>query len=303
MTTALNFDAEIEYMKELNKPDINIAAPLLDSIPPTAPVNHQVDQMINEGGPIDSPKAEELIDASQAQAYDKRKKHGVIDVQHFDLLTVRPYLKTQNARLTRKRYAETSIREYLSQIHPGELAEKYLEFYDAHPFYKEVCAGAKHHHWWKGGLEDHVREMIGIGMDLMDLYPGDMTFTKSDLIITSFLHDFDKIWIYRYLSQEERALNPKKHKEKQVFTYVEGVNNILDGYSLKLLELAKFGIVPTNEQWSAVLFHEGGYAAANFDYRGPTKTPGDTVMHCNHLAPFLHCLDMYSAMLLGRTIV
>lgn len=230
------------------------------------------------------------------------KKQRGIDVKHYDMLTVRPLLKTLNARLTRKRYAETSIRDYLAQIQPAELAEQYLEFYDAHPFYKEVCAGAKHHHWWKGGLEDHVREMIGLGMDMMDLYPGDFDkFTKTDVIITAFLHDFDKIWLYKYLTVEERAKNPTKFKESQVFTYTVGATDILDGYSLKLLELGRYGIIPTPQQWSAVLFHEGGYSPANFDFRGATKT-GDTVCHANLLAPFMHILDMYSAMLLGRSI-
>src|SRR5271165_791912 len=73
-------------------------------------------------------------------------------VRHFSLMEVRPFLKSINARLTRKRYAETTMRDYLSAIEPAGLAEKYLEFYDKLPFHKEVCAGAKHHHWWKGGL-------------------------------------------------------------------------------------------------------------------------------------------------------
>lgn len=234
-----------------------------------------------------------------------KKKNEAVEVPHYNLSEVREYLKLSGKRLTRNRYADTPIRTYLASIEPAEVAKQYLAFYDAHPFYQEVCAGAKHHHWWKGGLEDHVREMIGLGLDLMDLYPGDMTFSKSDVIVVCFLHDFDKIWGYRYITADEREKDQKgskRMKEKQVFTYVEGVNNILDGYALKILELGKFGIVPTKEQWSAVLFHEGGYADANFNYNGRTKT-GDTVMHCNHLAPFVHMLDMYSAMILGRSLV
>lgn len=268
--------------------NLDEAAPVIHPAPEAEPAKHLPDFIVH----------------SMIQSAGK-KKHEPKEVDHYDLLSIRPFLKTLNARLTRKRYAETPIREYLKSIEPVELAQQYLAFYDAHPFYQEVCAGAKHHHWWKGGLEDHVREMIGIGMDLMDLYTGDMTFSKSDVIIVCFLHDFDKIWGYRYITADERDKDlkgAKRFKEKQVFTYVEGVNNILDGYALKILELGKFGIVPTKEQWSAVLFHEGGYADANFDYNGRTKT-GNTVMHCNHLAPFVHMLDIYSAMILGRSIV
>lgn len=272
-------------------PEINLdkAAPILTDDLPI--VEHEVSETKILGVEI----------VEKIKKYPTIKKKSDV-VYHYDLMTVRPYLKTQNARLTRKRYAGTSIEDYLKQLEPNGLAEKYLEFYNAHPFYKEVCGGAKHHHWWMGGLEDHVREMIGIGLDLMDLYTGDFTFSRSDVIITCFLHDFNKIWIYKYLTDEERARNPKRYKEKQVFSFVDGVNNILDGYSQILLELSRYGITPTNEQWSAVLFHEGGYASANFDYNGRTHT-GDTVMHCNHLAPFMHILDIYSSMILGRTLV
>lgn len=233
---------------------------------------------------------------------EKGKYTGKIDCSHYDLMTVRPFLKSHNARLTRKRYAETTIKEYLAQIQPGELAEQYLTLYDAYPFYNEVCAGAKHHHWWKGGLAQHVCEMIGIGMDFMDLYPGDFTFTKSDLIIACFLHDFNKIWIYREITTEDRDKNKKLH-EKQVFTYAtNGRAEIMDGYSMILLELAKIGIVPSDIQWSAVLFHEAAFSSAGWSYGGPSKTM-DTVNTRNLLAPFINMLDNYSAHFLGRSLV
>lgn len=224
------------------------------------------------------------------------------DVQHYDLMTVRPFLKTMNARLTRKRYADTSIREYLQQIQPIELAEQYLEFYDSHPEYKVVCAGAKHHHTWKGGLEQHVREMIGMGLDMMDLYPGDMTFTKSDFIISCFLHDFNKIWIYREITADDKA-RPNKFHEKQVFTYHKnGRADIMDDYSMILLELAKAGIVPSDIQWSAVLFHESAFSSAGWQYGGPSKAM-DTVNTRNLLAVLVNMVDMYSSHFLGRSLV
>lgn len=233
----------------------------------------------------------------------KEKEMAIKDVQHFDLMTIRPFLKTIDARLTRRRYSETSIQEYLAMIQPIELAEKYLEFYDNHPSYKTVCAGAKHHHWWIGGLEQHVREMIGIGMDLMDLYPGDMTFTKTDLIIACFLHDFNKIWIYRELTADDREKHPKKYHEKQVFGYQNsGREEIMDGYSMILLELAKAGIVPSDIQWSAVLFHESAFSPAGWGYGGPSKQM-DTVNTRNMLAVMVNLVDMYSSHLCGRSLV
>jgi len=262
----------IEPLKELN---LDEAAPVLETI-----------VLTNDGNQI------------------KKRSIAKEDVKHYDLMTVRPFLKTMNARLTRRRYAETTIREYLEQIQPTELAEKYLEFYDAHPYYKEVCGGAKHHHWWKGGLEQHVREMIGMGLDLMDLYTGDMTFTKSDLIISCFLHDFNKIWIYREITPEDREKDKtKRFHEKQIFTFtINPRADIMDGYSMILLELAKAGIVPTDIQWSAVLFHESAFSDAAWKYGGPSRTM-DTVNTRNPLAVLTNLVDMYSSHFLGRSLV
>lgn len=224
------------------------------------------------------------------------------EVSHYDLLTIRPFLKTINARLTRRRYTETPIREYLTQIQPNTLAEKYIEFYDAHPAYKIVCAGAKHHHWWEGGLETHVSEMIGICMDLMDLYPGDMVFTKTDVIIANFLHDFNKIWIYRKITDEDKQ-RPNKFHEKQVFTYRNnGKDDLMDGASQILLELSKASITPTDMQWSAVLFHEAAFSPAAWSYKGPSRAM-DHVMTKNLLAVLINMADMYSAHFLGRSLV
>lgn len=224
------------------------------------------------------------------------------DVKHFSLMEIRPFLKSINARLTRQRYSDTPLLTYLADIRPASLASAYVRFYNAHPFHKEVCAGAKHHHWWKGGLEDHLREMIGIGFDIMDLYPGDFTFSKTDLTIAVFLHDFGKVWTYRFITDEDRAKNPKRFKDNQIFTYTDGQFNILDAENRILLELSRHGITPTDEQWSAVIFAEGGFSAAMYDFAGRSET-GNTVFAKNHLATFVSVLDQWSAQILGRSIV
>lgn len=224
-----------------------------------------------------------------------------LDVRHLDLQEVRPFLKTLDARLTRRRYSETTLRGYLETIEPEGLRAQYLAFYDAFPFHKEVCAGAKHHHWWIGGLETHLCEMIGIGMDILDLYPGDFTFTKTDLIISIFLHDFSKVWTYRLITSEDREKNPKKFKDKQLFTYTEGQFNILNEESKILLELSRHGITPSDLQWSAVIFAEGGFSQAMYDFGGRSAT-GNTIYSQNHLAVMVSLLDQWSAQILGRSI-
>lgn len=255
---------------------------------------------------IDLDAAAPIIDVTiepyVMKTLEKKEIMSREDVAHYDLMTVRPFLKSQGARLTRKRYSETSMADYLKQIQPAELAEKYLGFLNTHAYFDDVCAGAKHHHWWVGGLEQHCSEMCGIGLDIMDLYSGDFTFSKSSLIISIFLHDFAKIWTYKPITPEDKEKNPKKYKEKQVFTYTEGQFDILNDEARTLLELSRAGITPTNEEWSAVLFAEGGFSQAMYDFGG-RSTPGNTVYSRNHLATFVSILDHWSAGILGKSLV
>ena len=225
------------------------------------------------------------------------------DIKKYSISEITSELKKQDARLIRKRYAETSISDYLSQIEPKELADKFIAFHNDHLFFDEVCAGAKHHHWWKCGLRDHCSEMIGMGMDIMDLYPGDFEnrFTKTDLIIAVYLHDFAKIWIYRYITEQDRQFNKRLH-EKQVFTFNEGVQDILDSENLIAVELMKYGMPITKEQWSAIVFAEGGFASAHYNMHGTSKT-SETVNKRNPLASFVSMLDLYSSQILGRSLI
>jgi hypothetical protein len=205
-------------------------------------------------------------------------------------------------RVRRARYARTTVRQYLESLTPP-LAEQYCKLHDAHSYYDQVCAGAKHHHWWLGGMSDHVKEMIGLCLDLYDLYPGDLKnlVTRDDIIVACYLHDFAKVWMYEFIDEEDRERNPKKYLEQQLFKPVYGAFNIVDEESKTLLTLSKFGIVPTEKQWSAVLFAEGGYADRNFGINGLTHV-ADTVMAQNPLAVLIHMADLYSSQVLGRSI-
>ena len=238
----------------------------------------------------------------QAEA-DEPVKPVRKQVKYYTIPQAMEFFKTADARMKRGRYNETSVREYLMQIEPKDLAFKYVRMYDSHPAYKTVCAGAKHHHWWTGGLEQHVREMIGICFDIMDLYPGDFnTFTKTDVIIACFMHDFDKIWLYKPITEEDRQKKPDKYKTQQVFKYApNGRYEIMDGYSMRLIELAKGDIIPTDQQWSAILFHESAFSPAAWQYGGPSDTI-DTVNTKNLLAVLVNMADMYSSHFLGRSI-
>ena len=225
------------------------------------------------------------------------------DIKKYSVGDIVDLLKSQNARLSRKRYSNTTMREYLSQIEPVELQQKFLDIYDAFPAFKSVCAGAKHHHWWEGGLEQHCCEMIGVGLDIMELYPGDFTtFSKTDLIIAIFLHDFAKVWLYRKITAEDRSKTPKKFVSGQVFTFNEGVYNILSPEGKTAVELMRRGIPLTDMQWSAVCFAEGGFSADHFAFGKPSST-SESIYKRNALATFVAMLDSHSSQILGRSLV
>lgn len=187
-----------------------------------------------------------------------------------------------------------------------DLARRYTELLTKHYKFYSVCAGARHHHWWLGGLHDHIMEMLGFMADQLksfpDAYPG---VTIEDAIIVAVLHDFDKIWAYEPITAEEKIKRDEpgatQFKALQEFKSTSGHFRILDGFSKTLLEIARFGIIPTDNQWSAVLFSHGGYSDANVSYGGLSRT-GGTVMHYNPLAVLLHSADMFSAQLLGKSI-
>lgn len=218
-------------------------------------------------------------------------------------LTLGQAMDAEDLRISRARFSKQSIVDYLAAIQPKELAAQYIIFHREHAYYDQVCAGAKHHHWWIGGMADHVREMIGVSLDMLDLYYGDLQgrVTESDIIIACYLHDFAKIWTYEFLTDDDREADPKRYKENQLFRPLNGAFDIVDEESKTLLELARSGIVPSEKQWSAVLFAEGGYADRNFTINGLSRT-GDTVMARNPLAVIVHMADMYSSQILGRSI-
>jgi hypothetical protein len=194
-----------------------------------------------------------------------------------------------------------SIQELTTRgIARADDAHKYTELLAETAYFFEAPAGAKHHHWWVGGLHQHVLEMVAWSIDQVDRYPeAYRDITLEDIIVTALLHDFDKVWMYERLSPEDET-NPK-YASGQMFKSTSRHTSMLDGLNLTLLHLARRGIVPTEKQWSAILFAHGGYADANFTLAGPSRA-GSTVMHANNLAVLLNMADMYSSQLLGKSI-
>ena len=211
-------------------------------------------------------------------------------------------LASVGIKVVRHRYKKWTMKDYLVQIEDDALRTGLWRLYNDHPFFIEAPAGARHHHWWDGGLDGHCAEMIGLGLDLMELYTDDMPFTKDDVITAVFLHDFSKVFMYRAITPEDREKHPDRFKPRQMFTYQEGATNILDAENLTAVVLMRYGIPVTDKQWSAVVFAEGGFSTARFGFGGQPTLTNSRVNHDNPLAAFVSILDLYSAMLLGREL-
>ena len=198
----------------------------------------------------------------------------------------------------RLRYSKNSIQTYLELITPPELKDKYISLYLEYKDTLETFpASGKHHHYWAGGYSQHVREVMGISLDIYGLYKGDLSkITESDIIIACFLHDFAKVWGYKRIPIEDKD-NPKYHPLQQFVSIVDNFR-LVDAESKTLLELSRHGITPTEMQWGAVLFAEGGFSDASFGYGGLTYT-GNKWVNSNPLAVIVHMADLYSAGVLG----
>lgn len=210
-------------------------------------------------------------------------------------------LKSQGYRLIKHRFTNKKPIEYLEEIQPEDLAKKFIKLHEDHPFFDQVCAGCKHHHVETGGLARHVSEMIGWCLDITALHSGDWEgkVSKTDIIIGCYLHDFSKVWTYDYLSPEEQRELPIELKWQE-FKAKDGLLKYVTEDAKLLMELAKYGIILSERQVGSVLFAEGGYSQANFDWMHLTKTAG-TGLSDNPLAVLVSMADGFSAFILGRT--
>ncbi len=180
------------------------------------------------------------------------------------------------------------------------LALTYLGLYLDHPIFQTVCAGAAHHHYWPGGLERHVKEMIAFMIDQKDLYPAVyQCVSTTDVLAAALLHDFDKIWAYVDLNADE--IESGMYKAGQCFKHANKAIRVVDSIIKTLLLLPKYGIAPTKNQWSAVMFAHGGWSDAAFRWSGTTST-ARSVFKENKLATLVHMADMFSAQFLGGSL-
>lgn len=151
----------------------------------------------------------------------------------------------------------------------------------------DAPAGAKMHHWWKGGYIQHLDDMRIFGSklykDTEEMIRVD--FSVEDLVVLILIHDLSKGIAFEWVPENEK-------KDQYPFRYRKGFwDNMGFDHKTSML-LAHYGIRLTEQQYIAFLHTEGGWSEA-----AGNKRDG------NMLAKFMNILDMYSSQMLGGRFV
>lgn len=164
--------------------------------------------------------------------------------------------------------------KYLDKTKLASFAQKYKEEFDRAP------AAQNHHHNFTGGLLLHTTEVLEIMVRLARFLPYNNLnypkpdFSKEEVIVAAYLHDFAKIATY-----VEDSPNAWRWQDIDLPSEVWTLN-----------QLAKEGISLTENELNALLYAEGGWSAFK-----------EFVKDMKPLAVLLHMADMWSAKVLYFT--
>jgi len=136
-----------------------------------------------------------------------------------------------------------------------------------------------YHHFYKGGMGKHIKEVMNIALELYELHPDWYDCTRDDVIIVSFAHDMDKIDKY---VDSEPWMKQEKYGAK-MFMYAKDRLR-LDKTGETVMFCAQHGLVLTPLQVNAVSYHHGGWSSENIG-----------MQHMSPLGVLMHCADITSA--------
>jgi len=160
---------------------------------------------------------------------------------------------------------------HLAKTKLAKFAQEYKKDFDRAP------AAQNYHHNFTGGLLLHTTEVLETMIRLAKFLPYNNIsyqkpdFTKEEMIVAAYLHDFAKIATYK-----EDPKNSWRWEDIDLPAEVWTLN-----------ELARSGIGLSDNELNALLYAEGGWS--NFK---------DFVKNIKPLAVLLHMADMWSAKVL-----
>lgn len=182
------------------------------------------------------------------------------------------------------------IKEILETIEDAQTKKVCLNIYaDLEKELKEKPAAVKYHHNQPGGLYRHVKEVMNLALEIYDARPNSYSCKRDDVIVSAFVHDFDKIDLY------EPAPEWKKIKYGQPFGIKSGI--VWMNQTGKTVRLCcAYGLELSDDAMNAISLHHGGWSVDASSPNGYVYSSDFT-----NLATILHCADLLSSFILGRS--
>jgi len=172
------------------------------------------------------------------------------------------------------------IHELIHEVeseHDRKCLDKILDYVAEEFVNKPSSIG--HHHFYKGGMGKHIKEVMNIALELYDLHPDWYDCKRDDVLIVTFVHDLDKLNKY---VDSEAWMKQEKYGAK-MFMYAKDVLR-LNKTGETVMVCAEHGLVLTPLQVNAVSFHHGGWSDEKVG-----------MQHMSPLGIMLHCADLMSA--------
>jgi len=183
-----------------------------------------------------------------------------------------------------------TIRDMLEQIQDELPKTRLLKLHsDILTEMQTMPSSVRYHHKWGGGMYQHVEEVMKNALEIYDLHPEYYDCTRDDVIIVTYVHDFDKLDRYTY-SQDEW----KKKKFDQDFDY--NPSYIVMNQTARTVQIcAEYGLILSDKIINAISFHHGGWAP---DLSSVFPTAQSSAMM--PLAILIHCADIISSQIQGK---
>ena len=184
------------------------------------------------------------------------------------------------------------IERMLKEIKDESLRGRVLKLYkDITVEFETKPSSVRYHHKDAGGMGRHTKEVMEYALKFYDMSPEIYECTRDDVILASFIHDFDKLDRYVPNTDEWR-----KKKFNQDFMYNEDV--IAVNQTAKVVQIcAEYGILLSDLVLNGITFHHGGFCSDL-----SSVYPGLQSTHMKPLAILLHCADLVSSHILGKVV-
>ena len=180
------------------------------------------------------------------------------------------------------------IKELLSEIKDEKLQKLLLSIYeDIKEELQNKPAATKHHHLEAGGFGRHVKEVMNIALDLYDKEPDEYGCSRDDVIVSAFVHDFNKLDLYT------EAAEWQKIKYQQKFVKIERIRVNETARTVNLC--AEYGLFMSDLILNAITLHHGNWSVDSSSPHGYIETRDFT-----GLAILLHAADLISSQVFGR---